>query len=197
MEWLTALVLDLAASGLVESLRLGGRSLDVRRRRRQAREPIPDALSRAIQEAIATALSGVKLPPGTNVGVVRKFLESSDTQATVRQIYALRLAPEGSARTVDVEAVRERFSAALALSMTGRGRKALGPILFDLILAACDAALAAAIEEGVLAAHEIRSAMRHRVLVEELGALHRNLALLTTKAPDVAAILRYEEMYRA
>jgi hypothetical protein len=70
-------------------------------------------------------------------------------------------------------------------------------ILFVSLIAGCEQAFNAAIDQGKLSAHEAKSAFRHRLILEELSAIHENVTILTSKNQlDVKSILAFEETYR-
>src|SRR5205807_9738891 len=110
MDWLVVILLNLASNGLTEMALFGGREIQLRRRRRAEIEPLPDALQSAIEAAIKSVVSEAKVPP-SRVDELKQFLQSSDVQATVRQIYASRIGTNGGSASLEVEKIRERFIA--------------------------------------------------------------------------------------
>jgi hypothetical protein len=99
----------------------------------------------------------------------------------------------------DFESLRTAFLTSLSLRL-GIPKDNLGEFadhLFEALLKGCERALAIAIDNGILSAHEAKSAARHRLILDELATIQKNLALLTT--PDelyIQAILEFEERYR-
>jgi hypothetical protein len=195
MEWLVVILLNLASNGLTEMALFGGREIHARRRKQGEPKPVSDALKEAISEAVRQVVAKANVPPERK-GQLEKFLESSDVQATVRQIYAVRLTSNGGTGSSDIKAIRERFAAAIDLYAGNTIGIAAASNLFDLLLARCDAALQHAIEQGILAAHEARSVARHRVVVDELHSIRRSLEFLTEAKPDIPKILQFEDQYR-
>ena len=54
-----------------------------------------------------------------------------------------------------------------------------------------------AIDHGVLSAHEAKSVARHRLILDELAVIQKNLALLTAShKPDIQTLLEFEQKYR-
>ena len=131
---------------------------------------------------------------------VSAFLSSPEAISTVRQIFSSRLAPED--RNADLDSIRSLFKSTLLLHI-GEEARQLGTYpdrLFDTLVNACERALEAALEKGLLSAHEAKSASRHRGVLGELTAIKKNLALLTRLAvpgaPNRHEILEFEEKYR-
>lgn len=72
------------------------------------------------------------------------------------------------------------------------------PQIFDILLEGCEEALRMAIDAGKLSAHEARSEFRHRMILDELAAIQKNLEFLTEhRQLDIKAILQFEKQYRA
>jgi hypothetical protein len=69
--------------------------------------------------------------------------------------------------------------------------------IFEALLGACDEALTAALQTGNLEALEAKSALRHVVLLEEIGSIKRNLELLSSKPRlSIQEVLAFEQQFR-
>jgi hypothetical protein len=150
---------------------------------------------------VEQAISSLELPPDLDIGLeprqVESFLNSPEIAALVRQVFATHIAPKGDASQAHVHSELTR----MASLHFGRPPEALiSPMasLLDAILRACDQALDEYIEGGSLFAHEKRSALRHRLLADELEAINKNLHFLAAAGGDidVPSILEFERRYR-
>ncbi len=123
------------------------------------------------------------------------FLMSPEVEAIMRQIYSATLLESQSS----FELIRQEFLTSFSL-YTGipKGKLAAAASrILDTLLAGCEYAITAAIDQGVLAAHEAQSSLRHRFLTDEIAAIRENLSFLTAwKNPNLDAILKFEEQYR-
>lgn len=154
------------------------------------------ALARILQKATASVARSAQFGDEHQVEKLRIFLVSPDVDAIVRQIYASQLSTEKSGYR---ESIRTEFLTSLSLRLgePEQSLKDLAEHLFDALLKGCERALAIAIDKGILSAHEAKSAARHRLVLDELAAIKKNLALLTSPhKPNVQAILEFEEKYR-
>jgi hypothetical protein len=99
-----------------------------------------------------------------------------------------------------VDAIQTIFveSLSLRLGRSDAQSLAVGRALFKSLLDGCERALALAIDRGILSAHEAKAASRHRLVLDELQSIKKNLNLLTNAIkPDIKAILAFEEKYRS
>lgn len=122
---------------------------------------------------------------------------SPEAESIVRQIFATQLVEhEGSKH---FHALRAEFGAALAFHMgewESPGEPAISE-LFGGMVDACQRLLNAAIEAGVLSAHEAKSGARHRIIMDTLGGIQKSISILSkSPLPDRSAILQFEEKYR-
>jgi hypothetical protein len=125
------------------------------------------------------------------------FLHTPEVEAIVRQIYSMKFSVDK--KRSGLEPIRKEFLASFSL-YTGFEKNQLAEsakLLFDTLLAGCDLALTSAIDKGILSAHEAKSAFRHRMILDELATIKKNLALLTARRkPNIQEILVFEEKYR-
>jgi hypothetical protein len=125
------------------------------------------------------------------------FLASPEVETVVRQIYSARLL--GSENSVYSDSIYKEFLAHFSLftSMKEEGIEKLARPLFDAIVTGCDQALDIAIERGVLLAHEAKSSLRHRILLDEIEAIQEILDFLFIKQEtNLQDILDFEKKYR-
>lgn len=128
---------------------------------------------------------------------VKEFLSSPEAEAIVRQIYTTKLGELGHD---SVESIGRLITESLALYLgepdSTKVRES-ADLLFKGLLQACDRALAAGVDVGMLPAHEARSAFRHLMVMEELTAVRNSLEFLTSQTkPAIDEILKFEETYR-
>jgi hypothetical protein len=124
----------------------------------------------------ALATSGL-IATKRNAEKLRIILVSPEVDAIVRQIFATQLA-DGSGN--DLESIRAELLTLLSLRL-GQPETALEPLtaqLFDALIKFCDRALGIAIDRGALSAHEAKSGFRHRLVMDELASIKKNLDFL-------------------
>ena|SRR5207248_2280656 len=69
--------------------------------------------------------------------------------------------------------------------------------LLTTLVEGCELALASAINEGKLSAHEAKSSLRYRILLGELSTIQKSLDLLTARQkPNIQEIHSLEKKYR-
>ena len=139
----------------------------------QSREGIEELLGQATGETSDTFnWEG----PGP-VEEVCLFLSSNEVAAIVRQVFSVRLLGGDEQRHItDIE---EEFVASLGFFLGVNNVKDAGAILFAELVRACETTLNRAIERGLLATHEAKSSLRHKLLLEELAVIKQNIAFLT------------------
>ncbi|MBI2912868.1 MAG: NACHT domain-containing protein [Chloroflexi bacterium] len=128
---------------------------------------------------------------------LRDFLLSPEVETLLRQLVASRLITEEKPSD---ETLKGEFEAMLAIHLACSQPEIqdLAAKVFRALLRSCERALALAVDNGVLSAHEAMSAARHRAVVGELQALNKNLALVTSaKSADIKGILTFEQKYRS
>jgi NACHT domain len=124
------------------------------------------------------------------------FLHAPEVEAIVRQIYSTKLV--GDKRRGGLEPIRKEFLLSFSLYSGFEKEQLIGltELLFNTLVEACNLALTTAIDKGILSAHEAQSAFRHRVLLDELTTVKKNLALLMARHKlNVQEILIFEEKY--
>src|SRR2546428_2334357 len=149
-----------------------------------------------LQKATASIAKTAKFDNERQDEKLRFFLVSPDVESIVLQLYASQLAAQPHSH---VESIRAEFLASLALRLgePAQNLADLADYLFDALLKGCEQALTVAIDHGVLSAHEAKSVARHRLILDELAAIQKNLALLTApQKPDIQTLLAFEQKYR-
>ena len=127
---------------------------------------------------------------------LRVFLHSPDAEAFVRQVFSWQLTQSAPTR---IEALRTEFVLSLSLFLGKQQAEdvSTGKALFDTLLAVCENALTAAIDLGLLSAHEAKSVVRHRLILDELSSIQKNLAFLKKpRHAGLTTIHEFEEKYR-
>jgi hypothetical protein len=151
----------------------------------------------AVMAAIQLAVDRMLAVPAISAEVggddARGFLRSPDAFALMRQLYACRI----SASPLDV--LREEFIARYGswTDLDPVDAKAHGGRLFDALAAATQAALEAAVQDNLLAAHDAQDRYRHNILLTHIESIERDLAALQ-KGPfvSVPTALDVEQAYR-
>jgi len=210
MDFLRSVLVALLTNGLVAFVAQFGRrdaKLIVGRELAQKMKWEESALEPILQKALMRLVDSGDFEEWEEVPsleVVCLFLGSPEAEAITRQIYANRFLDgtnEGSWAAIEKE-----FSAAFYLYVTAYDAYAglqeeelveVGKLLLGMVVKGCEETLNAAVDAGVLAAHEAKAVFRHRMLMDELAVLQENVALLTAqRRPDMQAILDFERKYR-
>jgi hypothetical protein len=153
------------------------------------------SLQGLLQNAADSVAEEIEWNGPAKVEEVCLFLMSPEVESIVRQIYSTKLLDSHSS----IELIRQEFITAFSL-YTGLDQKSVSASakqLLDALIAGCDYMLNDAIDQGILAAHEAKSSLRHHLLLDELANIKENLIFLTAgQKPDVPAILEFEKKYR-
>lgn len=162
------------------------------------------ALQPILQNAAKAVAESIEWHGFPTMEIVCLFLTSPEAEAIVRQIYAAKLTSkgqEGNLATIQHEFLTSFYLYASSYSAYAELKEEQlidsSKLLFDNLIEGCEQALNTAIDRGNLSAHEAKSAFRHRLLLDELAALHENLTFLTSQQkPNIRDILAFEEVYR-
>ena len=133
-------------------------------------------LAQILQKAAVAVAKSQSLKDPKQTEKLRIFFISPEAETITRQVYGLFLIPE--ARTSSADKIKAEFSTLLALHLgePPESLTSIGGVLFESLMEGCERALNSAIEKGILSAHEAKSAVRHRILLGELKAIHENVA---------------------
>jgi hypothetical protein len=162
------------------------------------------ALQPILQKAAQMVAERIEWQGVPKLEIVCSFLTSPEAETIVRQIYAAKLSVKEEAG--DLASIQREFLTSFYLCTTSYSSYTelkedqlvdSSKLLLDALIEGCDQALNVAIDEGKLSAHEAKSAFRHRLILDELAALHENVTFLTSQQkPNVKEILAFEEIYR-
>ncbi len=149
-----------------------------------------------LQRATASIARSPQCEDRRYADTLRLFLVSPEVDAIVRQVYASQVST-GMQR--HLASIRTEFLASLSLRLGAPqdSCRELAETLFDALFKGCERALESAVEQGVLSAHDLKSASRIRLILDELSGIQKNLAHLTAPiSPNIEAILEFEGKYR-
>lgn len=152
---------------------------------------------RIIKNAIEDIADTFQWAGTPSVEEVCLFLTSPEVEAVIRQIFSVKLS-ESKADTIKL--IRQEFVALFGAHFELRKGKVLRSAsdLYAVLLEGVDKALVAAIENGILSAHEAKSVVRYRQLLDEIAVVQKNLDFLTARTkPNIQAILEFEMKYRS
>lgn len=162
------------------------------------------ALEPILQKATSILVERIEWQETPSLEIVCLFLSSPEAEAIIRQIYAAQFLE--SEAEANWSSIQKEFLASFYLFTTAYPAYADIPEtqliepakhLLKLLVNGCEQVLAAAIDNGVLAAHEAKAVFRHRMLLEEFALLQQNVTFLTTQQkPNIQAILEFERKYR-
>jgi len=182
-----AVLLNLLATAIWE---LGLDPLLRPQTRLEAPHPSSDEARDRYHDAVRIAIEGLSaLETGGSLGEadVAELLGSAEVRALIRSMYLFRLDTSTGAPPAAQQDFERMASAAGAAPADGE-------LIFQTLLTAVENSLDAALAEGVLSAHEARSAARHHVAVDHLTALDRKLDLLRQgSAPSQPDVSRVEQ----
>lgn len=192
--WLVeGIITGVVANGLTTIvLSMGGKSQEALQNLFRKDSELDKTLTKAIQSVANAA----ELDNEQEAEKLRMFLSSPDVESIVRQIYANKLTDDMDVNYL--KSIREEFLVGFSLHL-GELEKNVGDLadrIFDVLLESCDYALTAAIEEGYLFAHEAKSSLRHRIIIDELTSITKNIDFLVTKHKiEIQDILDFENTY--
>jgi hypothetical protein len=154
------------------------------------------ALQPVLQKAAEEVSETIEPLGAAEIDQICLFLTSAEAEAIVRQIYAAQIL---DSQEQSLELIRKEFLTAFSLYTDipeDKLENSVTPI-FNALIAGCEEALRIAIDQGTLSAHEAKSAFRHRILLDEIAAIQKNLTFLTTRQlPTIKEILEFEVKYR-
>lgn len=155
------------------------------------------SLSEILQKAVVTVAKGAQFKDEKQTEKLRFFFVSPEAEAIVRQLYSTKLS---ETRDKPLASIRQEFCLSLSffLGVEPAVVQTTSDLLFEAIAQACDRALSAAIEIGALTAHEGKSSIRHRIVLDEIANIKKNIEYLgqATK-PDLGKIFQFERDYRS
>ena len=152
-----------------------------------------------VLDAIKQSLDGLLEVPEIDEAIggerLRAFLQSTEVATLLRQVFAAEaLSREGS-----LSRSRELFARLYDAHVSAGADRRVPDRLFDVMVDAACAALAAASGEGLFAAHDALDTLRHNVLMDALNGVERMLELLAGSGavPDLKEIDDFAEDYRS
>ena len=156
------------------------------------------SLSEILQKVVVGVAKSAHLQDEKQTEKLRAFFLSPEAEAIVRQMCGIYFSP--AARKKSESAIREEFALSLAfyLGVEGTSVRTIADSLFEATLQGCDRALSAAVDKGIVAAHEAKSSIRNRILLDEIANVQKNVEFLRqAQQPKLDEILQFEVKYRA
>ncbi|HEY9725125.1 MAG TPA: hypothetical protein V6D50_01640, partial [Chroococcales cyanobacterium] len=154
------------------------------------------ALQPVLQKAAEEVSETIEPLGAAEIDQICLFLTSAEAEAIVRQIYSAKIL---DSQEQSLEFIRKEFLTVFSLYTNipeDELENSAKPI-FNTLITGCEEALQIAIDQGRLSAHEAKSAFRHRILLDEIAAIQKNLTFLTTRQlPSIKEILEFEVKYR-
>lgn len=150
-----------------------------------------------LQKSMDDIAEGIEWEEPPRIEEVCLFLTSPEAEAIVRQIYAAKLSPKKNNGQLDL--IQQEFAA--SLSLYSNAPKDIiedsARTLLDILIDGCEQNLQLAIDSGILSAHEAKSAFRHRIIIDELESIKKNLDFLTSiHTSNIKEFLEFEENYK-
>jgi hypothetical protein len=192
-------IINVIANGLTAVLsQISQKTRDLVNRHNQVHDFISkdQSVGTILRKASAIVADAIPHQNNTFVDDLRDVLSSPEIDSIVRQIFSSQLIHEANGH---LDSIRRVFIEVLSLRLGKSIHELthLGSQLFATLYDSCDKALSLAIENGLLAAHEAKSAVRHRMVLNELAAVKKSLALLEqSRKPNLEAFVEFENKYR-
>ena len=126
------------------------------------------------------------------------FLASPESELTLHEIYSLDFSPAED-RPMALSSARINFIKLLASYIDVDESEVTEEAghLFDQLVARCQMVMNAAVDHGILSAHEGKSAYRHRIMLDGLAAIQKRLEFVTGRPQStLAEIMAFEQKYR-
>ncbi len=161
-----------------------------------ARELKETALQPILEEATEKVLDVIQDCDDPESHPICFFLLSPEAEQIIRQVYAASIL---DSTENDLEAIKREFLQAFYLykDIDDSNLKEEEIIeIFEILVEGCEQVLTDAIDKGKLSAHEAKSTLRHRILVDELSNIQRVLhCLYQQNKSTVQDILNFEKEY--
>lgn len=129
---------------------------------------------------------------------VYAFLHSIEVETIIQKIYSVQFSEEN--KQGSLEAIRKEFLFSFSL-YTGFPEDQLtnsSMYLLDALIKGCENELDQAVNSGKLSAHEAKSVLRYRLLLDKLADVQKSLTILANKQKiDIPKVLSFEEKYRS
>jgi len=155
------------------------------------------ALQPIVNKAVEAVSNTVELIGPGKMEEISLFLSSPEVEEIVRQLYAEKISQDRDKSRL--EAIQREFLTSFSLYVGVEEEKLAESAkhFLDALTDGVDEALKHAIDKGILSAHEARSSLRYRIILDEVAAIGKNLDFLTSwTKPNIKAILEFEEKYR-
>jgi hypothetical protein len=155
------------------------------------------ALQPIVNKAVEAVSNTVELIGPGKMEKISLFLSSPEVEEIVRQLYAEKISQDRDKSRL--EAIQKEFLTSFSLYVGVKEEKLAESAkhFLDALTDGVDEALKHAIDKGILSAHEARSSLRYRIILDELAAIEKNLDFLTSQMkPNIKSILEFEEKYR-
>lgn len=165
----------------------------------------PESMPEANRQSLETILKGVAHqvsetiewggPP--NLEEICLFLLSPEVETILRQVYATKLHPNGESSKLEL--IRQEFTALFDqwFDASSAESKNNAVRLFDRIINGCNDALSLAIDADILSAHEASSQLRYHIVLDEISAIRKTLAIIkSTSRANLTTIFEFERKYR-
>lgn len=127
---------------------------------------------------------------------LKEFLASPEAEQIIREIYANQLNDADDSTT---KAIRNHLAVALSLAL-GQPKvhlRKLSNALFKAMQEGSRHVIEKAIDDGVLSAHESKSAVRHKIILDQLENIQNTLAFIKSSGkPNLRDIYEFETQYR-
>jgi hypothetical protein len=104
------------------------------------------------------------------------FLSSPEVESIVRQIYSTKLSQDQT--TMDL--IKKEFLSSFSLFVCIEEGNVADQV-FNALIDSCESALDIAINNGIISAHEAKSAFRYRRILDEISTIEKKIDILSGK----------------
>jgi hypothetical protein len=168
--------------------------------------PVDMVLGRAdisllLQRSISSLSRRMNRSPSYTEKVVGAFLATPEVESLMRELFATWIADQTDQPRFDPQkltSLEALFTSNLAnwLDTDPEEIASHSKELFQMLVSASSTIIEVAIASGSLSVKDAKDQARHRLILGELNAIQKKLAFSDQSAPNVPAIINFEEQYR-
>ncbi|MDJ0660872.1 MAG: NACHT domain-containing protein [Crocosphaera sp.] len=168
---------------------IGKEILDKRELKETALQPI-------LEEATEKVLDVIQEYDDPETHSICSFLVSPEAEQIIRQVYAASIL---DSKENNLNIIKREFLQAFSLytEIDNSHLEQENIKIFEILVEGCEQVLTDAIDKGRLSAHEAKSNLRHRMVIDELRNIQRVVDCLDKQNQStVQEILQFEKKYR-
>jgi hypothetical protein len=151
------------------------------------------SLAAYIREVLENTSDTFTHTGGPRLEEICLFLTSPEVEAIVRQLFAANI--EENSRN-SLKSIQKEFVSLFLFYFDLTGESKLADSLFLALRKGSVAVFDRAISQGILVAHEAKSNYRHRIILDELSTIEKNVNFLVSESkPSLSSIFDFEQTF--